>query len=136
MQRGHRGPLLAGQALGGFQHGARARVAAVVADDIGGERVDGLHLGDDVEIAAGVQLNIDVRERLQPGPELAAGAPHTLGHRADQSMVAGEQGDDPVGLAELVLAQHHRPVPVQPHRNSLPPQSDKTGTQRRYSRYR
>jgi hypothetical protein len=30
-------------------------------------------------------------------------------------MVAGEQGDDPVGLAELVLTQHHRSIPVQPH---------------------
>ena len=62
-----------------------------------------------------MQLNIDVRERLQPGPELTSGAPHTLGHRAHQPVVAGEQGDDPVGLAELVLAQHHRSVPVQPH---------------------
>src|SRR6516165_11724069 len=30
-------------------------------------------------------------------------------------MVAGEHGDDPVGFAELVLAQHHRTVSVQPH---------------------
>jgi hypothetical protein len=30
-------------------------------------------------------------------------------------VLTGEQGDDPVSLAELVLAQHDRPVPVQPH---------------------
>ena len=71
-----------------------------------------------------VQLNVDVRERLQPGPELAAGAAHALGHRADQPVLAGEQGDDPVGLAELVLAQHHRSIPVQPHPPSLAPCSD------------
>src|SRR6185437_6625047 len=57
-----------------------------------------------------------MRERFQSRTELAAGTAHTLGHRANQSMVAGEQGDDPVGLAELVLAQHHRTIPVQPHR--------------------
>ena len=62
-----------------------------------------------------MQLNVDVRERLQPRPELAPGAPHPLGHRAHQPMVPGEQGDDPVGLAEFVLAQHDRSVSVQPH---------------------
>src|ERR1700749_5348296 len=41
---------------------------------------------------------------------------NTLGHRANQPVVAGEHGDDPVGFAELVLAQHHRSIPVQPHR--------------------
>ena len=121
VQRGRRGAFLTGQPLGGLQHRAPTGVAAVVADDVGGERVDGLHLGDDVEIAAGVQLNVDVRERLQPGPELAAGAAHALGHRADQPVLAGEQGHDPVGLAELVLAQHDRSIPVQPHPHSLPP---------------
>jgi hypothetical protein len=62
-----------------------------------------------------VQLNVDVRERLQPRPELAAGAPNPLGHRAHQPVVPGEQGDDPVGLAEFVLTQHDRSVPIQPH---------------------
>ena len=46
---------------------------------------------------------------------------------ARTTVLAGEQGDDPVGLAELVLAQHHRSIPVQPHRHSLPPRSDNTG---------
>jgi hypothetical protein len=53
-----------------------------------------------------------MRERFQSRTELAAGAAHTLGHRANQSMVAGEQGDDPVGFAELVLAQHNSSVSV------------------------
>ena len=124
VQCGRRGPLLAREPFGGLQHRAPAGVAAIVADDVAGERIDGLHLGDDVEVAAGMQLDVDVCERLQPRPELAAGATHSLGHRTDQTMVTGEQGNDPVGLAELVLAQHHRPIPVQPHRHSLPPLAD------------
>jgi hypothetical protein len=39
-------------------------------------------------------------------------------------VVTGEQGDDPVGLAEFVLAQHDRSVPVQPHPYSLALQTD------------
>src|SRR5690606_15944704 len=81
-------------------------------------------LGDDVEIAPRVQLNVDVRERLQPRPELAPGTTHSLGHRADHAVLAGEQSHDPVGLAELVLAQHHRSIPVQPHRDSVSPRGD------------
>ena len=119
MQSRGRCSFLTGEALGGFQHRTRAGVSAVVADDIGGERVKRDDLRDDVQVAARVQLHVDMRERLQSRAELAAGAAHSLGHRADQSIVAGEQGDDPVGFAELVLAQHHRPVPVQPHHTSV-----------------
>src|SRR5271166_1111060 len=60
--------------------------------------------------------------RLRPGCNCtsicangSSRAPNALGHRADQPVVAGEHGDDPVGFAELVLAQHHRTVSVQPH---------------------
>ena len=70
------GPLLTGEAFGGFQHRAPAGVPAVVADDVGGERVDRDDLGDDVEVAAGVQLRVDVRERLESRAEFAAGATH------------------------------------------------------------
>ncbi len=112
MQRRGRCPLLAGEAFGGFQHRAPAGVPAVVADDAGGERVDGDDLGDDVEIAAGVQLGVDVSERLQPRAEFAAGAANALGHRTNQPVIAGQQGDDPVGFAELVLTQYNSPVSI------------------------
>ena len=120
VQGGSRGVFLPGQPLGGLQDRAGAGVAAVVADDVGGEGIDGDHLGDDVQIAAGVQLDVDVRERFEPGAELAAGTPNPLGDRADQAVVAGQEGDDAVGLTELVLAQHDRPVPVQPHQHEFP----------------
>ncbi|BBX42831.1 hypothetical protein MSIM_42820 [Mycobacterium simiae] len=75
-----------------------------------------------------MQLHIDVRERLQPRAEFAAGATHALGHRADQTVVAGQEGHDPVGLAELVLAQHYRSVSIQPHLHSFAPRRDIAGT--------
>src|SRR5690349_19066925 len=112
--------LLAGDPLRGLEHRARAGVAAVIADDVGGERVDRLHLRDDVEIAAGIELNVDVRERFQARAELAAGAPNPLGHRAHQPVIAREQAHDAIGFPELVLTEHHRSVPVQTHPTSLP----------------
>jgi hypothetical protein len=59
-----------------------------------------------------MQLRVDMRERLQPRAEFAAGAAHTLGYRTNQPVIAGQQGDDPVGFAELVLAQHYSPVSI------------------------
>ena len=60
----------------------------------------------------GCSCDIDVRERLQPRAEFAAGAAHPFGHRANQPVIAGQQGDDPVGFAELVLAQHYSSVSI------------------------
>ena len=127
VQRRGRGALLTGESLGGLQDGACAGVPAVVADDVGGEGIDRHHLRDDVEVAARMKLYINMGERFQPGPELAAGTAHALGDRADQAVVAGQQGDDAVGLAELVLAHHDRPIPIQPHPSSLSPQWDNRG---------
>jgi hypothetical protein len=59
-----------------------------------------------------VQLRVDMSERLQSRAEFAAGAANTFGHRANQPVIAGQQGDDPVGFAELVLAQHNSPVSI------------------------
>jgi len=124
MQRGDRSTLLTSQPLRGLQDGASAGIAAVVTDDVRRERVDGLHLGDDVEVSTRMQLNVDVRKRLQPCPELTARAAHTLGDRTYQTVLASQEGDDPVGLTELVLTQHHCSIPVQPHRSSLSSTTD------------
>src|SRR5262249_26479405 len=61
---------------------------------------------------------VDVAERLQPPAELRSGTPHALRDRADAAVVAGEQRDDPVGLAELLHPQHHGVVAVE-----LPPEA-------------
>ena len=94
-----RGPTQAGQVLTGAA-----------------ERLDGLGLGDDVELAAPlVQLQRRVGAGLQPGPELRAGAAHPLGDGADLARLPGHQHHDAIGFAELVGAQHHRRVAVEAH---------------------
>jgi hypothetical protein len=64
----------------------------------GGEQ---LRLGDGVEVAPLVQLQVDVAERLQPAAEPAAGTTHPLGDRTDLAAPLGEQVHDPVGLPSL-----------------------------------
>src|SRR5699024_3926488 len=62
---------------------------------------------------AGVQLHVHEGERLEPGPEAAAGAAHPLGDGADLAVTAGEQRDDAIGLAQGVGAQDDRVVAVE-----------------------
>jgi hypothetical protein len=68
-----------------------------------------------------------VRERLESRAEFAASAAHTFGNRTNQPVIAGQQGHDPVGFAELVLAQHNSSVSIQPHHNSFAPRRDIAG---------
>jgi hypothetical protein len=56
-----------------------------------------------------------VHERLQPGPEPAGGAADALRDGAHPAVLTGEQRHDPVGLAQLLSAQHHALVPVEAH---------------------
>ena len=89
--------------------------------------VDGLGLGDDVELATPVDLQGDVAGGLEPGPEPASGLAHALGHGPDLAVTLGEDGDDPVRLPQLDRAQHDPLVPIQPaHDTSVihPPPSE------------
>jgi hypothetical protein len=97
--------VVLGQALGRLQHGGGGRVPAVVRGDRQTVRADRLDLGDRVQRAPLVELDIDQHERLQPGPEPGHGLAHPLGHRPDLAALAGEQRDDPVGLAQLLGSQ-------------------------------
>src|SRR4029450_215410 len=79
---------------------------------------DRLDLADRVQGAAHSlrrtgELQVDVAERLQPGAESGGGAAHAAGHRAQPAVPPGEQRDDPVALAQLLHAQHHRVVAVE-----------------------
>ena len=104
--------------VGGLEHRDRVGEAAVVLAQraVG---VDGLDLGDDVELAAPVALQRDVARGLEPRPEPAPRLAHALGHRPDLAVPLGEDGDDPVGLPQLDRAQHDPLVPVQVHYTSV-----------------
>ena len=119
-QRAHEHPVERGVALAllgdlvdRLEHRHRVGEAAVVLAQrpVG---VDGLDLGDDVELAAPVALQRDVAHRLEPGAEAAPGLADALGHGPDLAVALGQDGDDPVGLTELDRAQDHALVPVQP----------------------
>jgi hypothetical protein len=108
------------QPVGGLEHDVAGGVQRVVLGDRARVRAEGLHLRHGVEVAAGRQLEVDVHERLEPGAEAARRAPHALADRAHLPVLARQQGDDAVGLAQLLGAQHDRLVPVQAHRPIIP----------------
>ena len=58
--------LLRRQPVGGLEHRGAGGVAGVVVDDVVAVGADRLRLVDDVEVAACVELQVDVAERLQP----------------------------------------------------------------------
>ena len=59
-------------------------------------------------------------ERLEPRAPARGGAAYALGDRADQPVLAGQQGDDPVGLPQLVGAQDDRLVAIEGHPPIVP----------------
>lgn len=107
--------LLARQPFGSFQDRATGGVATVVGHDVSAERVDRVHLGDDVEVASRIEQNVDVRKRFQPRTELGFGAANSLGNGPHDSVLPGQQRDDAIGLTQLVLAQDDCVVTVWPH---------------------
>jgi hypothetical protein len=71
-----------------------------------------------------MELEVDVHERLDPRPELRSGASDTLRDRANPAMAAGQQRDDPVGLAQLLGAKYDGLVAVERHSLILPVVAD------------
>ena len=95
-----------------LRHGGSDGVAAVVRGDVAAVGALGDGLRDNVQGAAGNQLEVHDHKGLKPGAEAAGRAPDTLGDRADLAVVLGQDGDDAVRLAQLVGAQHHAVVTV------------------------
>ena len=68
---------------------------------------DGIRAGHRVEVASPlVQHDLDVKERLEPGAEPAAGAPDTLRDRPQAPMMGRVQMQDSVRLAIADRAKH------------------------------
>lgn len=107
--------FLACQPFGSFENRATGGVATVIGDDVSAERVDCVHLGDDVEVAPRIEQHVDVRKRLESRAELGLGATHPFGDGPDDPVLPGQQRDDTVGLTQLVLAQDDCVVTVWPH---------------------
>src|SRR6478752_3558510 len=113
--------LVVGEPLGGLQHRGAGGVAGVVGDDAAAVGGDRLALGAqrqaaaDQLAAAREELHVHVGEGLQTGPELRLGAAHPARHGTHPPVAAGQDRDDPVGLAQLLRAQHDAVVPEQAH---------------------
>jgi hypothetical protein len=101
-----------GEPLGRFQHGHARRVPGVVA----GQRLaigpDHLRLSNHIERTPHVQHQVDVRERLEPGPEPGLGAADALAHGPDPPAAAAKDGNNPIRLAQLLRPQHDPVIPV------------------------
>ena len=94
---------------------AGARVGVIVPSDRAAVGVEGGGLRDDVERAPFIKLEVDHGKRLQPRSEPRFRASDALGHPAHLSMPSREEGDDPVGLAQVVGAQHDGFVAIKLH---------------------
>ncbi len=103
------------QPFGGLENRAPRGVAAVICDDVSTERLDRVYLGDDVEVAPRIEQNVDVRKRLQPRAELGFGTANPLRDGPHDPVLPGQERDNTVGLAQLVLAQDDCVVTVWPH---------------------
>ena len=93
-----------GEALGGFEGGTRGGVAFVILDDARTEVIHGIGLGNGVEVAAGIELDVEVDKKLQARAEARFGAANPLGHPAHEAVVAGQEHDDTIRLAEIIGA--------------------------------
>ena len=112
--------FLRDQAVCGFQHHLTSGVGGIVVGQRLAEGVQGLDLDHHIQVAPGRELQVDVRERFEPRPELRRGTSNTLGYGAHLAMPPAEHRDDPVGFAQLVGAQHDRIVAICRHLDIVP----------------
>ena len=73
------------------------------------------HLGDDVEVAAVRELDVDLAVDLQCRGELGARLADTPGDGADLAVLLGQEGVDPIRLAVVELAEHDRLLAIRSH---------------------
>ncbi len=102
----------------GLEHRHRVRKTAVVLAErtVG---VDGLGLGDHVELAALVALQREMRGGLEAPTESTARPPDALRDGPHLAAALGEDRDDAIGLTELDGTKHDSLIPVQRHIRSV-----------------
>ena len=96
----------------GLEHGDGLGEGAVALPQLA-VGIDRLHLGDDVEVAALVELEVQMGGRLQPGPEPALGLADPLGHGPDLAPTLGQERDDAISLSELDAPEDDPPLAIQ-----------------------
>ena len=110
-----------GEALGGFEGSTRGGIALVVLDDARAEVIHGISLGNGVQVAAGIKLHVEVDKELQARAEARFGAANPLGHPAHEAVVAGQEHDDAICLAEIIGADDEGAVAeILPHVEAPP----------------
>jgi len=77
---------------------------------------DALELGDDVHPAALSQQHLAVGEDIELAAHPALGPPNRLGDGRELAALTGEEGEDPVRLTVVDLAQDHRLGAIDRHR--------------------
>lgn len=90
--------------------GGRSEAGEIGADLT--EGVDALDLAHDVEFAASPAKERDVTERFDTSTYPALCAAHTFRDGADLAVLSGQDGDDPVGLAESHRSKHDALVAI------------------------
>jgi hypothetical protein len=116
--------VFGGQPVCGLEHHRGRSVGRVVLRDGVAVAGDGDRLGDRVEGAPLVALQVDGAARFEPGPEPRGRAADPLGHGPDLAAGARQDGDDPVCLTEVVRAKDDPLVAVERHWAILPRRAD------------
>ena len=95
------------------------------------KRLHQRHLGDGVEVAALVEHEVDVRERLEPAAKSALRLADAFGHGAQLAVVRAEKNDDTIGVAERIATQYYPLIVSDRHRFLARPQPRRVPGRRR-----
>ena len=108
------------QSISRLEHDLACRVRRIVIGQRLTEGIQRLDLCDDVECAPNRELQVDVRERFEPGAELRGGAAYPLRGCTYLAVSPAQHGDNPVSFTELVRAKNHGFVAVGRHLDIVP----------------
>lgn len=108
-----------GELLSRLKHDCPRRIPLIFKRDLSTVRMGRDDLGDRVEAPAPIELSDDVRKGFEACAEPGPGTAHPFRHGTDFSVSAGEQGDNPVGLIELVSAQDNPLICISSHPNII-----------------
>ena len=104
-----------GDAACRFRHHRGGRIDIEVRGDSASEGLNQLDLGDDVEAAPDMALQVDEHKGFEAGAKPRFRPAHPLCNGTDEAVAASEHGDDAVGFAELVPLEHDAFITIVVH---------------------